>query len=121
MRWPEVRPPTAPAAFIPVAEESGLIVPIGAWVLRTACKTAAAWTKPLKVAVNLSPVQFRHGDIVATVKEALKISGLEPARLELEVTESIWIKNSDAVLEQLSHLRAMGISISLDDLRTGYS
>jgi EAL domain-containing protein (putative c-di-GMP-specific phosphodiesterase class I) len=121
LRWPDGWAPQSPATFIPVAEESGLIVPIGAWVLRTACKTAAAWTKPLKVAVNLSQVQFRQGDIVATVKEALKISGLDPARLELEVTESIWIKNSDAVLEQLSRLRAMGISVALDDFGTGYS
>jgi diguanylate cyclase (GGDEF)-like protein len=121
LRWPDGWAPKSPAEFIPVAEESGLIVPIGAWVLRMACKTAAAWTKPLKVAVNLSPVQFRHGDIVATVKEALEISGLDPARLELEVTEGIWIQNSDAVLEQLAHLRAIGISIALDDFGTGYS
>jgi diguanylate cyclase (GGDEF)-like protein len=121
LRWPDGWAPQSPAAFIPVAEESGLIVPIGAWVLRTACKTAAAWEKPLKVSVNLSPVQFRHGDIVATIKEALKMSGLDPARLELEVTESTWIQNSDAVLEQLVRLRAMGISISLDDFGTGYS
>ena len=121
LRWPDGWAPQSPAAFIPVAEESGLIVPIGAWVLMTACKTAAEWTKPLKVAVNLSPVQFRNGDIVATVKEALKISGLDPARLELEVTEGVWIQNSDAVLEQLAHLRAMGISIALDDFGTGYS
>jgi EAL domain-containing protein (putative c-di-GMP-specific phosphodiesterase class I) len=73
------------------------------------------------VAVNLSPIQFRHGDIVATVKEALKISGLDPARLELEVTEGIWIQNADAALEQLAQLRAMGISIALDDFGTGYS
>ncbi len=73
-----------PSVFIPIAEESGLIVPIGAWVLETACKTAAAWAKPLKVAVNLSPVQFRHGDIVATVERALSVSGLAPMYLELE-------------------------------------
>jgi diguanylate cyclase (GGDEF)-like protein len=121
LRWPDGWAPQSPAAFIPVAEESGLIVPIGAWVLKTACKTAAAWAKPLKVSVNLSPVQFRHGDIIATVKEALKISGLDPARLELEVTESLWIKDSDAALEQLVYLRAMGISIALDDFGTGYS
>jgi len=121
LRWPDGWAPQSPGSFIPVAEESGLIVPIGAWVLKTACKTAAAWAKPLKVAVNLSPVQFRHGDIVATIKEALTISGLDPARLELEVTESLWIKDSDAALEQLVRLRAMGISIALDDFGTGYS
>jgi len=121
LRWPDGWAPKSPAEFIPVAEESGLIVPIGAWVLKTACKTAATWTKPLKVAVNLSPIQFRHGDIVATVKEALEISGLDPARLELEVTEGIWIQNADAALEQLAQLRSMGISIALDDFGTGYS
>jgi len=89
LRWPEGWEPQSPAEFIPIAEESGLIVPIGAWVLKTACTTAAAWAKPMKVAVNLSPVQFRHGDVVATVREALDTSGLDPAYLELEVTESI--------------------------------
>jgi diguanylate cyclase (GGDEF)-like protein len=121
LRWPGGWDPQPPSAFIPVAEESGLIVPIGAWVLETACKTAAAWAKPLKIAVNLSPVQFRHGDIVAVVEAALKVSGLDPARLELEVTESLWLQNTDAVLDQLVRLRAMGISIALDDFGTGYS
>jgi diguanylate cyclase len=121
LRWPESWAPQSPAAFIPVAEESGLIVPIGAWVLETACRTAAAWTKPLKIAVNLSPVQFRHGDVVAVVEEALKASGLDPGRLELEVTESLWLQDTDAVFAQLTRLRAMGISIALDDFGTGYS
>jgi EAL domain-containing protein (putative c-di-GMP-specific phosphodiesterase class I) len=106
---------------VPVAEESGLIVPIGAWALETACRAAAAWPDPLKIAVNLSPVQFRQGDIVAVVETALKASGLDPKRLELEVTESLWLKNTDAVLEQLARLRKMGISIALDDFGTGYS
>ncbi|WP_263354994.1 putative bifunctional diguanylate cyclase/phosphodiesterase [Acidicapsa acidisoli] len=121
LRWPEDWKPQPPAVFIPVAEESGLIVPIGALVLETACRTAAAWTKPLKIAVNLSPVQFRHGDIVAVVQEALHVSGLDPARLELEVTESLWLQNTDVVLDQLARLRGMGISIALDDFGTGYS
>jgi diguanylate cyclase (GGDEF)-like protein len=121
LRWPEGWDPQSPVSFIPVAEESGLIVPIGAWVLETACRTAAAWSKPLKVAVNLSPVQFRQDDIVAVVEAALKVSGLNPARLELEVTESLWLQNTDAVLDQLTRLRAMGISIALDDFGTGYS
>jgi diguanylate cyclase (GGDEF)-like protein len=121
LRWPEGWEPQSPAEFIPIAEESGLIVPIGAWVLKTACATAAAWAKPMKVAVNLSPVQFRHGDVVATVREALDISGLDPAYLELEVTESIWIQNTDAVLEILGQLRALGVAIALDDFGTGYS
>jgi diguanylate cyclase (GGDEF)-like protein len=121
LRWPEAWKPQSPAVFIPVAEESGLIVPLGAWVLETACRTAAAWATPVKVAVNLSPVQFRHGDIVAVVEKALNTSGLDPALLELEVTESLWLQNTDAVLDQLARLRQMGISIALDDFGTGYS
>jgi diguanylate cyclase (GGDEF)-like protein len=121
LRWPEGWKPQSPAEFIPVAEECGLIVSMGAWVLKTACSTAAGWAKPLKVAVNLSPVQFRHGDIVAVVEKALSTSGLDPARLELEVTESLWLQNTDAVLDQLARLRKMGISIALDDFGTGYS
>jgi diguanylate cyclase (GGDEF)-like protein len=121
LRWPQGWEPESPAAFIPVAEESGLIVPIGTWVLETACRTAAAWPDALKVAVNLSPVQFRQGDIVAVVEAALSASGLDPERLELEVTESLWLKNTDAVLDQLARLRQLGISIALDDFGTGYS
>jgi diguanylate cyclase (GGDEF)-like protein len=121
LRWPTGWKPKSPAVFVPVAEESGLIVPIGAWVLETACRTAADWQEPLKVAVNLSPVQFRHGDVVAAVQKALTLSGLDPARLELEVTESLWIQDTDVVLEQLMRLREMGISIALDDFGTGYS
>jgi diguanylate cyclase (GGDEF)-like protein len=121
LRWPEGWSAQSPAAFIPAAEESGMIVPIGAWALETACKTAAGWEKPLKIAVNLSPVQFRHGDIVAVVQHALHESGLDPTRLELEVTESLWIQNTDIVLDQLERLREMGITIALDDFGTGYS
>ena len=121
LRWPEGWEPQSPAAFISVAEEAGLIVPIGAWVLKTACHEAAAWTRPLKIAVNLSPVQFSHGDIVGVVDEVLKSSGLDPERLELEVTESLWLQNTDAVLAQLTQLRSRGISIALDDFGTGYS
>jgi diguanylate cyclase (GGDEF)-like protein len=121
LRWPQGWEPESPAAFIPVAEESGLIGPMGAWVLETACRTAAAWPVALKVAVNLSPVQFRQGDIVAVVEAALSASGLDPERLELEVTESVWLKNTDAVLDQLVRLRQLGISIALDDFGTGYS
>jgi diguanylate cyclase (GGDEF)-like protein len=121
LRWPEGWSPQSPAVFIPIAEESGLINPVGAWVLQTACRTAAQWTNPLKVAVNLSPVQFRHGDIVSVVEEALGASGLDPGRLELEVTESLWIQDGDCVLEQLGRLRGMGVSIALDDFGTGYS
>ena len=121
LRWPEGWEPQSPATFIPVAEEAGLIVPIGAWVLETACHEAASWTKPLNIAVNLSPLQFSHGDIVAVVDKALKSSGLDPNRLELEVTESLWLQNTDTVLDQLARLRSKGISIALDDFGTGYS
>jgi len=121
LRWPEGWEPQSPATFIPIAEEAGLIVPIGAWVLETACHEAASWTKPLNIAVNLSPLQFSHGDIVAVVDKALKSSGLDPARLELEVTESLWLQNTDTVLDQLARLRSKGISIALDDFGTGYS
>jgi len=121
LRWPEGWSPQSPAAFIPVAEESGLINPIGAWVLETACKAAAGWASPLRISVNLSPVQFRQGNIVSVIENALEISGLDPARLELEVTESLWIQNTDTVLDQLTRLRRLGISIALDDFGTGYS
>jgi diguanylate cyclase (GGDEF)-like protein len=121
LRWPEGWEPQSPVTFIPVAEEAGLIVPIGAWVLKTACHEAAAWTKPLKIAINLSPLQFSHGDIVAVVDEALLSSGLDPERLELEVTESLWLQNTEIVLDQLTRLRSRGISIALDDFGTGYS
>jgi EAL domain-containing protein (putative c-di-GMP-specific phosphodiesterase class I) len=121
LRWPKEWPPQSPSTFIPVAEESGLIVPIGTSVLKAACKEAAGWDKPLKVAVNISPVQFRHSDIVTTVREALLLSGLDPSRLELEVTESLWLQNTPSVLDQLARLRAMSISIALDDFGTGYS
>jgi diguanylate cyclase (GGDEF)-like protein len=121
LRWPEGWPPLSPVDFIPVAEESGLINSLGVWALETACRTAASWASPLKIAVNLSPVQFRDGKIVSIVKEALKTSGLGPERLELEVTESLWIQDSDSVLNQLKHLRGLGVSIALDDFGTGFS
>ena len=107
LRWPQGWDPRSPAEFIPVAEESGLIHPIGAWVLETACKTASTWTNHLKIAVNVSPVQFRHSDFVAIVETALQASGLDPARLELEITESLWFQNPDAVLDH--EMRVRGI------------
>lgn len=121
LRWPEGWGPESPAEFIPLAEETGLITRMGAWVLETACQAAAGWTRPVKIAINLSPVQFRQGDIVAVVEKALADSGLDPARLELEVTERLWLRNTDAVLSQLAQLRALGASIALDDFGTGYS
>lgn len=121
LRWPEGWPQRSPADFIPVAEETGLINNVGVWVLESACRTAAKWTNQVKVAVNLSPIQFRDEHIASVVKKALKNSGLAPERLELEVTESVWIQESDSVLNQLNQLRRLGVSIALDDFGTGYS
>ena len=121
LRWPDGWPPQSPADFIPVAEETGLIVPLGAWVLKTACKEAAGWSKPLRIAVNLSPRQFTQGNIFTTVTEALSESGLTASRLELEVTESLWLHDTEAVLEQLLQLRSLGVSVALDDFGTGFS
>jgi diguanylate cyclase (GGDEF)-like protein len=121
LRWPDGWPSQSPADFIPIAEETGLIVPLGAWVLKTACREAAGWSKPLRIAVNLSPRQFTQGNIIATVTDALTESGLDASRLELEVTEGLWIHDTDAILEQLLQLRLLGVSIALDDFGTGFS
>lgn len=110
----------SPAEFIPIAEENGLIVPIGEWVLRTACATAASWPD-VTVAVNLSPVQFRSRGLVAMVTSALAEAGLPPQRLELEVTETALLDDSEATIEILHQLRALGVRVSLDDFGVGYS
>ena len=122
IRWthPE-RGPISPADFIPVAEELGLIKGIGEWVLRTACREAAAWPVPATVAVNLSPVQFKGGDLVATVMSALSQSQLPPTRLELEITEGALLEETDLVVKALHEIRAFGVRISMDDFGTGYS
>jgi diguanylate cyclase (GGDEF)-like protein/PAS domain S-box-containing protein len=111
----------APDRFIPAAEESGLIVPLGAWILRTACADAAGWPPHCKVAVNLSPAQFRRGDLVDTVSRALAESGVSPQRLELEITESVFLQKSEENLAVLHQLKSLGVSIVLDDFGTGYS
>jgi diguanylate cyclase (GGDEF)-like protein/PAS domain S-box-containing protein len=111
----------SPADFIPVAEDIGLIVPLGEWVLREACSEAARWPAEIKVAVNLSPVQFRGRNLVQAVISALAHSGLSPRRLELEITESVFLAETDANLAILHQLRELGVSISLDDFGTGYS
>jgi EAL domain-containing protein (putative c-di-GMP-specific phosphodiesterase class I) len=122
LRW---RHPQAgmvsPAHFIPLAEETGLIVPIGDWVLHAACAAAAGWKVPVRVAVNVSPLQFKCGDVASSVASALALSGLPPHRLELEITESALLNNSAATLEVLRGLRALGVRISMDDFGTGYS
>ena len=111
----------SPADFIPVAEDIGLIVALGEWVLREACTEAVKWPADVKVAVNLSPVQFRSRNLVQVVISALAQSGLSPVRLELEITESVFLAETEANLAILHQLRELGVSISLDDFGTGYS
>lgn len=122
LRWthPE-RGPISPAEFVPLAEETGLIVPLGAWVIEEACRQATGWPDDVCVAVNLSPIQFRHGDIVATVAAALTTTGLPAHRLELEVTEGLLLRDTEAVIATLQALRRLGVSIAMDDFGTGYS
>jgi diguanylate cyclase (GGDEF)-like protein len=111
----------SPGEFIPVAEETGLIVPIGEWVLREACKTAATWPGDVNVAVNLSSIQFKDRNLPAMVRSALADAGLSATRLELEITESLLLDDIEPILKTLHDLRAMGIRICMDDFGTGYS
>ncbi len=110
-----------PVEFIPLAEEAGLIDAIGKWVLQRACLDAAAWPAPLRVAVNLSAAQFASGDLVGAVSQALADAGLSARRLELEITESLLMNNTDDVMNSLRALSAMGVPIAMDDFGTGYS
>ncbi len=110
-----------PDKFIPLAEELGLIIPIGEWVLRQACSDAAAWPEQVKIAVNLSPVQFRSGNLLNGVTDALVDSGLSPRRLELEITELVLLDGTAESLAVLHQLKATGVAIVLDDFGTGYS
>jgi EAL domain-containing protein (putative c-di-GMP-specific phosphodiesterase class I) len=107
--------------FIPIAEELRLINKIGAWVLRQACRTAATWPEDLTVAVNLSPAQFSAGSVSDIVAAALKEAGLAPHRLELEITETLLLGDSAAIMAELHALKAMGAAIVMDDFGTGYS
>ncbi len=122
LRWrhPE-RGMISPADFIPVAEETGLIIQIGEWALREACRQAATWPSDISVAVNLSPVQFRSRVLVDTVRAALTAAGLEPCRLQLEITESVLLQDDNGNLAVLQDLRRLGIRIAMDDFGTGYS
>jgi diguanylate cyclase (GGDEF)-like protein len=122
VRWkhPE-RGLVAPDEFIPIAEDTGLIAQLGEWVLRKACEDAATWPEHIKIAVNLSPIQFRRRDLVDTISDALDKSGLASERLELEITESVLLQEDENNLTILHQLRALGISIVLDDFGTGYS
>jgi diguanylate cyclase (GGDEF)-like protein len=110
-----------PAAFIPAAEESGLIIPIGEWVLYEACREAASWPHPLEIAVNLSPAQLRHHDLPELVHSVLLETGLAARRLELEITESVLIGDISRTLSILRRLKALGVRIAMDDFGTGYS
>jgi diguanylate cyclase (GGDEF)-like protein len=110
-----------PNTFIPIAESTGLIVPLGEWILRRACADAINWPSHIKVAVNLSAIQFRKGDIVGVVSKALLDSGLAPERLELEITESVLLQKDASNISKLHELRNLGVSIALDDFGTGYS
>src|SRR6202163_641092 len=111
----------SPATFIPVAEESGLIMQIGEWVLREACREAASWSHPLQIAVNLSPIQFRHGDLAGLVHLVLLETGLAPSRLELEITEGVLIEDFARGVSILRRLKTLGVHIAMDDFGTGYS
>ena len=121
-RWMHpVRGFVSPGDFIPLAEESGLIVEMGVWILREACREAASWPEPLQIAVNLSPAQFMHGDVVNLVHSILLETGLAPDRLELEITEGVLIEDFDRGLALLRRLKALGVRISMDDFGSGYS
>ncbi|MDP3074413.1 bifunctional diguanylate cyclase/phosphodiesterase [Bradyrhizobium sp.] len=122
VRWPHAeRGMVSPADFIPVAEETGLINPLGALMLRRACADAALWPDDVRVAVNLSPLQFRTGNLLVLVMDTLKQTGLPATRLELEITETLLLEKSSQVLATLHALRALGVRISMDDFGTGYS
>ena len=122
LRWNHpARGAVSPGVFIPLAEESNLIVEISEWVLREACRVAASWERPLTVAVNLSPVQFQHGDLPALVHRVLLETGLSPGRLELEITEGVLIDDFVRVVGLLRRIKAMGVKIAMDDFGTGYS
>ncbi|HKQ55857.1 MAG TPA: bifunctional diguanylate cyclase/phosphodiesterase [Methyloceanibacter sp.] len=122
IRWHHpVHGKIAPAHFIAVAEDTGLIVPLGEWVLRRACNDAVKWPEPLFVSVNLSPAQFREGDVAALVAGVLEETGLAPQRLELEITENLLINDTEEVLATLDRLRHLGVNIAMDDFGTGYS
>lgn len=122
LRWHHpVRGMVSPADFIPLAEDCGLIGPLGEWVLFEACRRAAAWPEAWRIAVNISPIQFRHKSLASLVKQALNASGLHPHRLELEITESVLLADEKHNLKILNQIRDMGVRIAMDDFGTGYS
>ena len=122
LRWNHpTRGQVPPAEFIPLAEETGLIVAIGDWVIRQACAEASRWPSDLSVAINVSPLQFRNKNLVSTVISAVAAAGLRPDRLELEITETVLMHNNDETLAILHQLHQVGVRISMDDFGTGYS
>jgi diguanylate cyclase (GGDEF)-like protein/PAS domain S-box-containing protein len=122
VRWQHpTRGVVPPGTFISLAEDSGLIVSMGEWILREACRQAASWRKPLQIAINLSPVQFRHGDLPALVHTVLLETGLTPSRLELEITEGVLIGDFSRAVSILRRLKLLGVRIAMDDFGTGYS
>ena len=122
MRWHHhSRGPISPEAFVPIFEKSGLIAPLSRWALCQACFDAASWPRPLMVAVNISAIQFDKEDLPLLVRSALAHSGLAPERLELEITETVMLKDEHGAFEILTRLHALGVRIALDDFGTGYS
>lgn len=122
LRWTHpTRGRVSPAEFVPLAEEIGLIVPLGEWVLRKACAEASRWPDNLKIAVNVSPAQFRSAQLIRSVRETLAETGLAASRLELEITETVLLANRGATVAILHALRGMGVRIAMDDFGTGYS
>jgi EAL domain-containing protein (putative c-di-GMP-specific phosphodiesterase class I) len=111
----------SPEIFIPIAEQSSQIITLGEWILREACREAASWEKPLRVAVNISPIQFHHGDLPNLVHTVLLETGLKPERLELEITEGVLIDDFARAVSILRKLKSLGIHIALDDFGSGYS
>jgi predicted signal transduction protein with EAL and GGDEF domain len=121
-RWTHpTRGPISPGVFVPLTEDNGLIIQLGEWALREACREAASWANPLRVAVNLSPAQFQHGDLPRLVHSVLLETGLKPQRLELEITEGVLIGDFSRAVSILRQLKALGVRIAMDDFGTGYS
>jgi diguanylate cyclase (GGDEF)-like protein len=122
LRWHHpVRGLVPPSDFIPIAEDIGLIAPLGDWIIQEACATAAAWPRSLRVAVNLSPIQFRSRSLVSKIADALSQGGIAPDRLELEITESVLLQDNETTVATLHELRRLGVRIAMDDFGTGYS
>ncbi|MCL5230021.1 EAL domain-containing protein [Pseudomonas sp. In614] len=122
VRWQHpVRGLIPPDTFIPIAEESGLILALSNWVINTACNCAAQWPNSLFVSINLSPIEFRQGNLIERIQQTLHDSGIDPARVELEITESVMLEDAAGALEVMRTLKRLGVRISMDDFGTGYS